>query len=563
MMSKSHDRSNPLIVQSDRTVLLEADNPSYAEARNQLGRFAELLKCPEHIHTYRITPLSLWNAASAGMGTDAILNFLDEFSKYPVPPNIRSEVIEYIGRYGRLRLLKDENRLILESDDANLIAEIWRIKTVRKLLDRQLNFQRLLVLPNCRGRVKQELINVGFPVEDLAGYADGASLDIEIKSNAASDQAFSLRHYQVDAVSSFHAGGDVRGGAGVIVLPCGAGKTVVGIGVMSQLRTQTLILVTNITAARQWVRELLDKTTLTLDQIGEYSGEAKEHRPVTIATYQILTWRKSKTGPFPHFDIFNSMNWGLIIYDEVHLLPAPIFRITAEIQACRRLGLTATLVREDHKESDVFSLIGPKKCDIPWKVLEHQGWIATADCTEVRVRLPNDQRIRYATADRRAQFRLASENPRKFDVLDALLARHKDDRVMVIGQYLDQLRSIARRIDAPLIVGSTPNHERERLYDDFRSGHCKCLVVSKVGNFSVDIPDANVLVQISGTYGSRQEEAQRLGRILRPKVNGSLAHFYSIVTRDSRDQDFAANRQLFLTEQGYSYRIIDQHEIDP
>jgi len=561
MTTPAPNTDNPLIVQSDRTILLEVDNPQHGDARDQLGRFAEIVKCPEHIHTYRISPLSLWNAASAGMGAAEILAVLDRYSKYAVPDNLRVEVNEYIGRYGSLKLVREGEQLILTTDDAPLAAEVWHNRVVRRFLDRPLGPHRLLVLPHARGHVKQALIHIGFPVEDLAGYVDGPPLPFDLRDCTAGGAPVAPRRYQVDAADAFHAGGSARGGAGVIVLPCGAGKTMVGMVVMSRLRTHTLILVTSITAVRQWIRELLEKTTLTADEIGEYSGEAKQQRPVTITTYQMLTWRKSKSGPFPHFEIFNASPWGLIVYDEVHLLPAPVFRVTAEIQACRRLGLTATLVREDHKESDVFSLIGPKKYDVPWKVLEQQGWIATALCTEVRVRLPDDLRVPYATDTQRAQFRIASENPMKLPVLDALLARHGADRVMVIGQYIDQLRLIARHIGAPLIMGSTPNRQRERLYEEFRSGQRRRLVVSKVGNFSVDLPDANVLVQVSGTFGSRQEEAQRLGRILRPKTDGSLAHFYSIVTRDSRDQDFAANRQLFLAEQGYSYRIVDEGEL--
>lgn len=564
-MSSSTSRTNtanPLIVQSDRTILLEVDNSLYADARDQLGRFAEIVKCPEHIHTYRLTPLSLWNAASAGMTAEEIIDLLERFSKYSIPPNIRTEIREYIARYGRLKLLKEDGRLLLVSDDPTLITQVWHNRAVRPFLEERVGSDRLLVRPHTRGHVKQALIHIGFPVEDLAGYVEGAPLKFSLRSVTLDGKEFALRPYQVAAVDAFYAGGSARGGAGVIALPCGAGKTMVGMGIMARLQTETLILVTGITAARQWIRELLDKTTLTSDQVGEYSGEIKQCRPLTLTTYQILTWRKSKGGSFPHFEIFNAKNWGLIVYDEVHLLPAPVFRVTAEIQACRRLGLTATLVREDHKESDVFSLIGPKKYDVPWKVLEQQGWIATAECVEVRVPLPDDLRATYALSDQRSQFRMASENPLKLTALKYVLEHHRNDRLMVIGQYLDQLRRIASHIGAPLITGSTPNRERERLYEEFRTGRLQRLIVSKVGNFSIDLPDANVLVQVSGTFGSRQEEAQRLGRILRPKSDGSMAHFYPIVTRDSKDQDFAANRQLFLTEQGYAYRIVDAREWD-
>jgi len=553
--------SNPLIVQGDRTVLLEVDNPLYAEARDQLARFAELEKSPEHFHTYRISPLSLWNAAAAGLSADDILAALDRFTKYPVPANIEFEVKDYIARYGRLKLERRGELLVLVSADEPLIAEVSRHRLLRPYLVDQLDSRTLSVQADRRGHVKQALVRIGYPVEDLAGYAEGSPLPLRLRETTLGGKPFVVRPYQQEAADVFFAGGSARGGSGVIVLPCGAGKTIVGLAVMAHLQTHTLILCTNITAARQWRRELLDKSDLTDDQIGEYSGEAKELRPVTLATYQILTYRPRKGEAFPHFRIFDTRRWGLIIYDEVHLLPAPVFRITAEIQSCRRLGLTATLVREDHKEDDVFSLIGPKRCDIPWKVLEKQGWIATARCTEVRIALRDDLRMSYALSTARDKFRIASENPAKRTVLRELLARHADDRVLIIGQYLDQLRVIARETGAPLITGATPNRERERLYDDFRTGRIKTLIVSKVGNFAVDLPDANVAIQVSGTFGSRQEEAQRLGRILRPKSNGAMAEFYSLVTRDSRDADFAANRQLFLTEQGYAYRILDVHQV--
>jgi DNA excision repair protein ERCC-3 len=554
------DTGNPLIVQSDRTVLLEVDNPRYPEARDHLARFAELEKSPEHFHTYRITPLSLWNAAAAGLRADEILGALERFTKYDVPPNIRFEVRDYVARYGRLKLERRGEQLVLVSAEAPLIAEVVRHKLVRPFIIETIDERTLSVRPDRRGHIKQALIRVGYPVEDLAGYVEGAPLPLRLRGTSLDGKPFVIRPYQQEAADVFFAGGSARGGSGVIVLPCGAGKTVVGMAAMAHLQTQTLILCTNITAVRQWLRELLDKTDLADDQIGEYSGETKDVRPVTVATYQILTYRRRKGEAFPHFQIFNAQNWGLIIYDEVHLLPAPVFRITAEIQSCRRLGLTATLVREDHKEDDVFSLIGPKRCDIPWKVLEKQGWIATARCTEIRAPLPDDLRMSYALATARDKFRIASENPVKLDILRGLLERHRDDRVLIIGQYIRQIQLIARETKAPLITGSTPTRERDRLYDDFRTGRIAVLIVSKVGNFAVDLPDANVAIQVSGTFGSRQEEAQRLGRILRPKSDNSLAEFYSLVTRDSRDQDFAAKRQLFLTEQGYTYRILDAHQ---
>lgn len=552
--------SNPLIVQSDRTVLLEVDNPQYADARDALARFAELEKSPEHFHTYRISALSLWNAAAAGLSADDILAALDRFTKYPVPGNIEFEVRDFVARYGLLKLERRGEELVLTSQDAALIAEVGRNRLVRPFLTERAGPLELGVRADRRGHVKQALIKTGYPVEDLAGYKEGTPLALRLRERTAEGKPFAVRAYQREAADVFYASGSARGGSGVVVLPCGAGKTVVGMAAMQLVASHTLVLCTNITAVRQWRRELLDKTDLAEDQIGEYSGECKEVRPVTLATYQILTHRRRKSEAFPHFALFNALNWGLIIYDEVHLLPAPVFRITAEIQACRRLGLTATLVREDHKEDDVFSLIGPKRCDIPWKVLEKQGWIATARCTEIRLPLPDELRMSYALAGNRDKFRIASENPAKLALLRELLARHAGDRVLIIGQYLDQLRLIAADTGAPLITGATPNRERERLYADFRAGRVQTLIVSKVGNFAVDLPDANVAIQVSGTFGSRQEEAQRLGRILRPKSDGALAQFYSLVTRDSRDADFAANRQLFLTEQGYSYRILDAHQ---
>jgi len=548
---------NPLIVQSDRTMLLEVNNPRYQDARDRVARFAEIEKSPEHIHTYRLTPLSLWNAAAAGMSAEAILATLEEFGKYPVPQNIRQEVISYIGRYGLLKLVREEQNLVLVSDDEALITEVWHSKPVRAHLLEILGPNRLLVHPRMRGHVKQALIRIGYPVEDLAGYVEGEPLPMALTQQMGDGRPFCVREYQREAADVFHAGGSSRGGSGVIVLPCGAGKTIVGMAVMARTQANTLIIATSLTALNQWRRELLDKTTLRDDQIGEYSSVVKDPRAVTLTTYQMLTYRKRKTDEFPHFEIFNRRSWGLIVYDEVHLLPAPVFRITAEIQACRRLGLTATLVREDHKEDDVFSLIGPKRYDVPWKVLEKQGWIATAECIEIRLPLPGDLRMTYATADGRAKFRVASENPLKIDVARQIILDHPDDLVLIIGQYITQVKEIAREFGAPIITGTTAERKREELYRKFRQHEIRVLVVSKVGNFAVDLPDASVAIQVSGTFGSRQEEAQRLGRILRPKKEGAKAHFYSLVTRDTRDQEFAANRQLFLTEQGYSYEIRD------
>jgi DNA excision repair protein ERCC-3 len=560
---------NPLIVQGDRSVLLEVQNSQYEAARDALAGFAELVKSPEFIHTYQITPLSLWNAAAAGDSADDILARLEQFAKFDLPPNIVADIRDYIGRYGRLRLRKrDDDALILESDDIALIAQVWNSKQCRPFLVSQLDAGSLLVDPMARGHIKQALVQIGFPAEDLAGYVRGEELPITLNASTAAGQVLALRDYQQAAIEQFYDGGSSHGGSGVVVLPCGAGKTMVGMGVMEQVGSQTLILCPNTVAVRQWISELLDKTSLTPEDIGEYTGEKKEIRPVTVTTYQILTYRPSRNGGkggsehFEHFRLFNERNWGLIIYDEVHLLPAPVFRVTAEIQARRRLGLTATLVREDGRETDVFSLIGPKKYDVPWRDLEQQGWIAEALCTEIRLDLPEDLRMEYATADdSRLQYRVAAENPQKLRIVDQLLDRHRGEQILVIGQYIEQLQAIARRTGAPLITGKTATKTREKLYAAFRSGKEKLLIVSKVANFAIDLPDASVAIQISGSFGSRQEEAQRLGRILRPKQHGRAAHFYTLVTRDTRDQDFAANRQMFLTEQGYRYTILSADEL--
>ena len=548
---------NPLIVQSDHTVLLEVDGPKYADARDALAAFAELVKSPEHIHTYRITPLSIWNAAAAGHQAAEMVEALTSLAKYPVPQNILRDIEDYAARYGRIRLVREGDRLILESDDETLLIEAWASPGVKRHLIERLSPTRTLVDAGMRGHIKQAMIRLGYPVEDLAGYVEGGPLEISLDEN----DDFRVRGYQEEAVDAFWAGGSARGGSGVIALPCGAGKTIVGMAAMARIQRKTLILTTNLTAVRQWQDELRDKCAIDPEDIGEYTGERKEVRSVTVTTYQILTYRRTKTEPFIHFELFSSNDWGLIIYDEVHLLPAPVFRVTAEIQATRRLGLTATLVREDGKEDEVFTLIGPKRYDVPWKVLERQGFIAQASCTEVRVPMQLEDRPRYAGADRRQKFRLASENRGKYDVMMRLIKQHDQDLVLIIGQYLRQLKEIAHITGAPIITGRTPNDERAELYGKFRSGEIKLLIVSKVGNFAIDLPDASVLIQVSGTFGSRQEEAQRLGRILRPKADNGQAYFYSLVTRDTLDQDYAQNRQLFLTEQGYSYRIIDDREV--
>ena len=552
--------SNPLIVQSDKSVLLEVDNPLYEDARDSLARFAELVKSPEYVHTYRVTPLSLWNSAAMGMSPNEVIAALEEFAKYPIPSNISREIIDYMSRYGQLSLYKEGPDLLLLCDNEDLAEEIWASKKVRGFLLERMDEVTIRVDQDQRGFLKHALIEIGHPVEDVAGYVEGEHLPFEIRETTLEGKQWGLRAYQDDAVAIFHAGGGARGGSGVVVLPCGAGKTMVGIGAMERLQTSTIILCPNVVAVRQWIAELLDKTTLRPEDIGEYTGDNKEIRPVTVATYQILTWRKSRDDKFPHFKIFEARNWGLIIYDEVHLLPAPVFRATAGIQATRRLGLTATLVREDEKEEDVFSLIGPKRFDMPWKLLEDQGWIATAICYEIRLELPDDMRRTYALAEDRKKYRIAAENPKKIDIIKELIKYHVNDNILVIGMYLDQLKLIAEAVGAPLITGKTHNDERQRLYNAFREGDEKILIVSKVANFALDLPDANVAIQVSGTFGSRQEEAQRLGRILRPKTDGSFARFYSVITKDTRDMDFAAKRQLFLTEQGYQYVIASEDE---
>ena len=555
--------ANPLIVQGDRTVLLEVDNPLYAEARDALAPFAELEKSPEHIHTYRLSPLSLWNAAAAGMSAEEMIEALGRFSKFPLPPNLAADLRDLVGRYGRVTLRRVHGELRLTTSDRALLEELSRQKGVREYLGKRVEDDAYAIDDAFRGILKQGLIAVGYPAEDLAGYTQGAELAVGLRSVAASGVPFRVRDYQRQSVDAFYAGGDIRGGSGVVVLPCGAGKTIVGIAAMTAVGKQTLILTTSTTAVEQWRREVLDKTDIDNELVAVYTGEEKMIAPVTIATYQIVTYRPKKDGDFPHFRIFNERDWGLIIYDEVHLLPAPVFRVTAEIQARRRLGLTATLVREDGREEDVFSLIGPKKFDVPWRVLEQKGWIAEALCHEVRLALPDPARMEYAVAEWRDKFRLASENPVKDDLVALLLDRHDgpEDRVLVIGQYLKQLRRLAERFDIPIITGQTSNPERETLYGQFRRGDLRRLVLSKVGNFAIDLPDANVMIQVSGTFGSRQEEAQRLGRILRPKEGSEPAHFYTLVTRDTREIDFSHHRQLFLTEQGYSYEILDESDL--
>ncbi|MBC2680959.1 DEAD/DEAH box helicase family protein [Corynebacterium sp. 4HC-13] len=544
--------TGPLIVQSDKTVLLEIDHEQAGEARNALAPFAELERAPEHIHTYRITPLALWNARAAGHDAEQVMHVLETYSRFPVPQPLLIDIADTMDRYGRLKLVKNPaHGLVLEATDRAVLAEIQRHKKIKPMLGEALDEDSVIVHPSERGRLKQELLKVGWPAEDLAGYVDGESHKIDLSQQ---HEQWELRDYQEMAADSFW-----EGGSGVVVLPCGAGKTMVGAAAMAKAKATTLILVTNTVAGRQWRNELLRRTSLTDDEIGEYSGEKKEIRPVTIATYQVIT-RRTK-GEYRALELFDSRDWGLIIYDEVHLLPAPVFRMTSDLQSRRRLGLTATLVREDGREGDVFSLIGPKRFDAPWKDIEAQGWIAPADCTEVRVQLTDSERMVYATAEQPDKYRLAATTPRKNTVVKRIMAMHPDEPTLIIGAYLDQLQEIAEELDIPVIDGKTGTAKREKLYQQFRDGEVQTLAVSKVANFSVDLPGASVAIQISGTFGSRQEEAQRLGRILRPKPDRGGAFFYSIVTRDTLDADYAAHRQRFLAEQGYGYRIMDSFDL--
>jgi DNA excision repair protein ERCC-3 len=540
----------PLIVQSDKTLLLDIDHPMSVECRRAIAPFAELERSPEHIHTYRLTPLGLWNARAAGHDAEQVIDTLIKYSRYAVPHSILIDVAETMSRYGRLRLEMDPvHGLILITTDTAVLEEVIRAKKIAPLLGARIDAETIAVLPSQRGQIKQSLLRLGWPAEDFAGYVDGQAHEISLVQ-----KDWKIRPYQELAAEGFW-----HGGSGVVVLPCGAGKTIVGAAAMAHAKATTLILVTNTVAARQWRDELLKRTTLNEDEIGEYSGSKKEIRPVTIATYQVTT--KKKNGVYAHLDLFDSYDWGLIIYDEVHLLPAPIFRFTADIQSRRRLGLTATLVREDGMEGEVFSLIGPKRFDVPWKEIEAQGYIAPAECIEVRVNLTETERLAYATAEPENRYRNCATTRTKRDVVEALVEKHADDQVLVIGQYIDQLDELSEVLGAPLIKGETPIKEREILFNKFRTGEVKCLVVSKVANFSIDLPDATIAIQVSGAFGSRQEEAQRLGRILRPKSDGRGAKFYSVISRDTIDQDFAQNRQRFLAEQGYSYKIIDADDV--
>ena len=540
----------PLIVQSDKTLLLDIDHPMSTECRRAIAPFAELERSPEHIHTYRLTNLGLWNARAAGHDAELVIDTLIKYSRYAVPHSLLVDVAETMSRYGRLRLEADPvHGLILVTTDVGVLEEVIRAKKIAPLLGVRIDPETIAVHPSQRGAIKQSLLRLGWPAEDFAGYVDGQAHEIALKQND-----WKIRPYQELAAEGFW-----HGGSGVVVLPCGAGKTIVGAAAMAHAKATTLILVTNTVAARQWREELLRRTTLNEDEIGEYSGAKKEIRPVTIATYQVMT--KKKNGVYAHLDLFDTHDWGLIIYDEVHLLPAPIFRFTADIQSRRRLGLTATLVREDGMEGEVFSLIGPKRFDVPWKEIEAQGYIAPAECIEVRVNLTEAERLSYATAEPEERYRYCATTRSKRDIVEELVGLHAGEQILVIGQYIDQLDDLSETLGVPVIKGETPIKEREKLFAAFRTGEITCLVVSKVANFSVDLPEATIAIQVSGAFGSRQEEAQRLGRILRPKADGRGAKFYSVVSRDTIDQDFAQNRQRFLAEQGYSYRIIDAADV--
>ena len=615
-MTAANVGSKPMIVQGDGTILLEVENEFYSECRNWLSRFAELVKSPEYIHTYKITPLAAWNAAASGLKSEKVLQILRNFSKYDLPQNIVADIQDWFFRYGKIKLEKLADKeeiaeagsrsyvfdkqhhlqldlLLLTSSDDLLITEIYNNKSVNKYILRKLSSNSLLIDSIYRGRIKNALIKIGYPVEDLVGYIRGDPLPIKLRDRITSNNAaFNLRDYQNHASEAFYASGSERGGSGVIVMPCGAGKTIVGIDIISKVCQETLIIGSSTVGVRQWINELLDKSHIDRNMIGEYTGDLKELKPVTVTTYQCLTYSSTKARnnnknrkrqdnisndggssrpnlahlderTYPHLEIFREKNWGLIIYDEVHLLPAPVFRITSEIQAKRRLGLTATLVREDGMEDDVFSLIGPKKFDSPWKELEDQGWIAEAACYEIRVGMDYDYRMKYATSPLRNKYRIAAENPKKFQLVKQLISEHEggEDTILVIGDYIDQLMQISSLMNAPIITGKTRNSERERLYSLFRRSEIKLLVVSKVANYAIDLPDANVAIQVSGTFGSRQEEAQRLGRILRPKKPNKQAYFYTIVSKDTVDQEYASKRQLFLTERGYKYTIVDKNAL--
>ena len=551
---------NPLIVQGDRSLLLDVHAPLADECRNALIPFAELEKSPEHLHTYKLTPLSLWNAASAGFTAEDAVAVLEKYARYEVPKAIPAWIKEVSGRFGKITLepCEEGEDLLLVAATEAIYKEIGANGAVKKYLKEggfdRLNHPCYLIKLTDRGTIKQLLLEAGWPVKDQVALVDGEPLDISLRQTTAGGQPLTIREYQTASAQALVGDKGPGTGFGTIVLPCGSGKTIVGMQIMDMLKTSTLIITTNISAVHQWIDELLDKTNLTSDQIAEYTGENKEILPVTVATYQVLTWRPDKEGPFPHFSLFHQRHWGLIIYDEVHMLPAPVFRVVAELQAVRRVGLTATLVREDGCEGYVFSLVGPKRYDVPWKELERDNWIASAECVEVRLDLPSSSEIKYAVAGAREKHKIASQNPDKLTVVNELVRKYKDDKILIIGQYLDQLDEIAKMLKVPIITGKTPTAERDRIYGEFRQGKISVLVVSKVANFAIDLPDASMAIQVSGTFGSRQEEAQRLGRILRPKER--VSHFFTLITRNTVEEEFGSNRQKFLAEQGYSYRIV-------
>jgi len=543
----------PLIIQSDHSLMLEVDHPDYADCRDFLGTFAELVKSPEFIHTYKITPLTLWNAAALDVPLSDILDGLQRFARYDVPANVRTDLREWYDVYGKLILRQDpSDRLRLEVTEPTILERLRHDPALQPFWLEERD-GALMVAAHERGNLKQALVRAGYPVKDLCGYVSGTALDIGLRDRTPGGRAFHLRDYQQDAVQAFYHAGSATGGSGIIVLPCGSGKTMIGLGLMAEIANQTLIVTTNNVSVHQWRDELLDKTLLTPDLIGEFTGLEKTVKPVTITTYQMLTHRPSKDAPMENLRLFTAHNWGLIIYDEVHMLPAPVFRATVEIQARRRLGLTATLIREDGRQDDVFALIGPKRYDVPWKTLESRGFIAEAFCTEYRLKLPPEEELLYAHALKKDRFRIAAENSRKLELVRELICNHEDDNILVIGQFITQLEDLAKQLNAPLITGKTPHTERDRLYAAFKQGAIPVLVLSKVANFAVDLPDANVLIQVSGTFGSRQEEAQRLGRILRPKESPS--YFYTLVSKGTDEQTFGAKRQMFLVEQGYKYDI--------
>lgn len=551
------------IVQRDRTVLLECAHPGFEAAREKLARFAELVKSPSAFHTYRITPLSLWNAAALGCTAEDIAADLESIARWGLPAGLLQEIRGLVSRYGKLMLEREADgegdALCLTAADSRLLDEAIASPALSEFMLDRISPVQARISAAARGRLKQELMRYGFPVLDLAGYHEGQALRLQWQ-NGGEGKPFALRSYQTEAVEAFE-GVTGSGGSGVLVLPCGAGKTIIGIAALERQQCECLILTSNTTSVEQWIRELTEKTTLKPDQVGQYTGERKEVKPVTVATYQILTHRRSKEGEFEHMKLFNERNWGLIIYDEVHLLPAPVFRATAEIQATRRLGLTATLVREDGCEQDVFSLIGPKRYEMPWKELEAKGWIARVECSEIRVPMDAALREKHAYAEGKEKFRLAAENPGKTAIVADLLKRHPQGGVLVIGQYLDQLQALAAAIGAPFISGRTPQRQRTALFASFRKGDTPVLVVSKVANFAVDLPDASVAIEVSGSFGSRQEEAQRLGRILRPKAGDNRAYFYTLVTENSKEEEFAVKRQMFLVEQGYEYAVHSAREV--